>query len=211
MISWARLTANWPLKLTSLLLAVLLWLVAAFEQPSSRLVRVQLQIAPPAGRELLEAPAVAQALVVGSTRSLLQLDDRSLILEKAIPDTVTSGHATLTLAPADIVLPRDLTVDVRDIQPREIMVRLDSLYQRLVPVRAVLRGGEATAISLTPSEVSVSGPVSAVRRVTGISTVPFDLPVGDGGDVRVALDTAVGKGIRVTPVEVTVHLRGAGQ
>ena len=122
-----------------------------------------------------------------------------------------SGHATLTLAPADIVLPRDLTVDVRDIQPRAIMVRLDSLYQRLVPVRAVLRGGEATAISLTPSEVSVSGPVSAVRRVTGISTVPFDLPVGDGGDVRVALDTAVGKGIRVTPVEVTVHLRGAGQ
>lgn len=211
MISRARLTANWPLKLTSLLLAVLLWLVTAFEEPSSRLVRVELQIAPPAGRELLEAPAVVQALVVGSTRALLQLDDHTLILEKAIPDTVTAGHATLGLAPADIVVPRGLSVDIRDIQPREVTVRLDSLYQRLVPVRALPRGADSTAVSLSPSAVTISGPVSAVRRIAQISTVPFDLPPGDSADVRVALDTAVGRGVRVTPVEVTVHLRNAGR
>ncbi|MFI5234839.1 MAG: hypothetical protein ACHQXA_03940, partial [Gemmatimonadales bacterium] len=82
----ARLTANWPLKLTSLLLAVLLWFVAAFEEPSTRLVRVDLQIEPPAGRVVVQAPATAQALVVGPARELLKLGDGSLTLVKPVAD-----------------------------------------------------------------------------------------------------------------------------
>jgi hypothetical protein len=206
-LSWSRLTANWPLKLTSLLLAVLLWMVASFEEPSSRLVRVQLQLAVPAGRELLEAPAAAQALVVGSTRALLELDDHPLTLSKALPDSIVGGHAIVTLAPADIVLPRGVDVDVRDIQPREIVVALDSLDQRVVPIRAVPRGSAAALISLTPAEARISGPIGATRHIAFVRTVPFDLPPGDSADIRVALDTALGRAVRVTPAEVTVHLR----
>jgi hypothetical protein len=208
---WARLTANWPLKLTSLLLAILLWLVAAFEQPSTRLVRVQLQVEPPAGREVLEAPATAQALVVGPARELLKLSARALTLTKTIADTVTARDVTLGLAPADIVLPREVDAEIRDVQPREVTVELDSVFQRLVPVRALLRGGgdpvQAGEVSVTPSVVRVSGPVDAVRRIPAVSTVPFDLPAGTGvAELQVALDTSLGRGVHVAPTDVLVRL-----
>lgn len=208
MPAWSRLTANWPLKLTSLLLAVLLWMVASFEEPSSRLVRVRLQLAVPAGRELLEAPAAAQALVVGSTRSLLELEDRPLTLTKAVPDSAVGGHATIALAPADIRVPRGLDVEVRDVQPREVVVTLDSLDDRLVPVRVLLRDPDGRRVTVSPADVRIVGPVRSTRRVTSVVTVPFDLPPGDSADIQVALDTALGPAVRVLPAEVTVHIRG---
>lgn len=120
----ARLTANWPLKLTSLLLAVLLWFVAAFEEPSTRLVRVDLQIEPPAGRVVVQAPATAQALVVGPARELLKLGDGSLTLVKPVTDTATGRQITLALGPADVILPRGVKAEIRDVEPREILVAL---------------------------------------------------------------------------------------
>ncbi|HSC58505.1 MAG TPA: hypothetical protein VLC11_03015 [Gemmatimonadales bacterium] len=213
MAAWSRLTANWPLKLTSLLLALLLWSVAAFEEPSTRLIRIQLQIAPPEGRELLEAPASAQALVTGPARALLELSARPPVLTKAIPDTVTGRRVTIVLSPADVVLPLGVKAEVRDIQPGEVTVELDSLYQRLVPVRATLRArGDSAAfdgsVTITPGVVRISGPVAAVKRVDGVITVPFDLPAGgDPAGLTVALDTALLPGVRVTPTAVTIRVR----
>lgn len=135
MLFASRLTANWPLKLTSLLLALLLWFVAAFEEPSTRLVRVLLQVTPPEGREVIEAPATAQVLVSGSARELLELSARPPTLAKVIADTVTASQVTLSLSPADIVLPRGVTAEIRDIQPREVVIELDTLHERLVPMR----------------------------------------------------------------------------
>lgn len=213
MAPWSRLVANWPLKLTSLLLALLLWSVVAFEEPSTRLIRIQLQVTAPEGRELIEAPATAQALVTGPARELLELAARPPILARVIADTVTARRVTIALSPADVILPRGVTVDVRDVQPNEITVELDSLYQRLVPVRASLRVRADTAgidgtVTITPGLVRISGTVAAVRLVNAVNTVPFDLPrSADSTGLTVALDTTLARGVRVAPTTVTIRIR----
>lgn len=215
MAAWSRLAANWPLKLTSLLLALLLWAVVAFEEPSTRLIRIQLQVTAPVGRELIEAPATAQALVTGPARELLELAADPPILAHAIADTVTARHVIIPLSPADVVLPRGVTADVRDVQPNEITVELDSLYQRLVPVRASLRAHAGLAglngnVTITPGLVRISGAVAAVRLVDAVNTVPFDLPHdADSTGLTVALDTALARGVRVAPTAVVIRVRPA--
>ncbi|MGH7589862.1 MAG: hypothetical protein ACREL2_00370 [Gemmatimonadales bacterium] len=213
MAPWSRLTANWPLKLTSLLLAIALWSVAAFEEPSTRLIRIQLQVTPPEGRALIAPPASAQALVTGSARELLELTTHPPVLARAIADTVTARHVTLVLSPADVVLPRGIKADVRDVQPSEVTIELDSLYQRLVPVRASLLAHPDTAapdgiVTITPGLVRISGAVAAVRQVDAINTVPFDLPSrADTIGLTVPLDTAPVRGVRVAPTAVVIRVR----
>ncbi|MGB7212546.1 MAG: hypothetical protein WBC97_07955 [Gemmatimonadales bacterium] len=217
MALWSRLTANWPLKLTSLLLALALWSVASFEEPSTRLIRIQLQITPPEGRALVTPPATAQALVTGTAHELLELAARPPILARAIADSVTGRRVTLALSPADVVLPRGIKADVRDVQPSEVTVELDSLYQRLVPVRASLVANAATTtstgiVTITPGLVRISGTVAAVRQVDAVTTMPFDLPgVADSSGITVALDTATARGVHVAPTKVTVRVRPAAR
>lgn len=212
-MSWSRLAANWPLKLTSLLLAIALWSVAAFEEPSTRLIRIQLQVTPPEGRTVIAAPATAQALVTGSARELLELATRPPVLARAIPDSVAARRVTLVLSPADVVLPRGIKADVRDVQPSEITVELDSLYQRLVPVRASLLAHADPApvdgiVTITPGLVRISGAVAAVRQVDAVNTVPFTLPRrADSAGVTVALDTTLMRGVRVAPSAVIIRVR----
>ncbi|MGH7533113.1 MAG: hypothetical protein ACREL4_07470 [Gemmatimonadales bacterium] len=213
MALWSRLTANWPLKLTSLLLAIALWSVAAFEEPSTRLIRIQLQVTPPEGRALIAPPATAQALGTGSARELLELTTHPPVLARAIPDTVAARRVTLVLSPADVVLPRGIKADVRDVQPSEVTVELDSLYRRLVPVRASIVAHADTApfdgiVTITPGLVRISGTVAAVRQVDAINTVPFDLPGrADTTGLTVALDTTSVHGVRVTPKAVVIRVR----
>ncbi|HET7025804.1 MAG TPA: hypothetical protein VFI39_11430 [Gemmatimonadales bacterium] len=217
MALWTGLTANWPLKLTSLLLALALWSVASFEEPSTRLIRIQLQVTPPEGRALVAPPATAQALVTGTERELLELGARPPILARAIADSVTARHVTLVLSPADVVLPRGIKADVRDVQPNEVTVELDSLYQRLVPVRASLLAHADSApltgiVTITPGLVRISGTVAAVRQVEAVTTVPFDLPgIADTNGLTVALDTTLARGVRVAPTVVTIRVRPAAR
>jgi len=49
-VKLGTLARNWPLKITSLLLAVMLWVVATAEQPASRVLPVTLVPQGPAGR-----------------------------------------------------------------------------------------------------------------------------------------------------------------
>ena len=217
MALWSRLTANWPLKLTSLLLALALWSVASFEEPSTRLIRIQLQVTPPEGRALVAPPATAQALVTGTERELLELGARPPILARAIADSVTARRVTLVLSPADVVLPRGIKADVRDVQPNEVTIELDSLYQRLVPVRASLLAHTDPApltgiVTITPGLVRISGTVAAVRQVEAVTTVPFDLPgIADTNGLTVALDTTLARGVRVAPTVVTIRVRPAAR
>ena len=54
-------------------------------------------------------------------------------LSPEIPDEVR-----VDLGPGDLELPRGVDVHVQDVQPRSVAVQLDSTFQRVVPVRAVV-------------------------------------------------------------------------
>jgi len=121
----AALIRNWPLKLTSLALAVVLWVVATAEEPIRRILPVELLVEPPAGRMLAGPPPIVRATVITSARGLLQMGGARPRARVSIPDTVTGSTATVELHPADVELPRGIDARVIDVQPQRVAVQLD--------------------------------------------------------------------------------------
>jgi len=128
------LTADLPLKLTSLVLSVFLWFLAAGEEPASALVPVDVTVRPPAGRTVLREAGPVLAIVTGPRRELLKLSTAPMRLTRVLPDTTAGDEVQLEVGPGDLELPRGVDIHVQDVRPRVMAVELDSTFQRVVPV-----------------------------------------------------------------------------
>ncbi|HEU4589253.1 MAG TPA: hypothetical protein VFS11_11415 [Gemmatimonadales bacterium] len=209
----AALLDDWPLKLTSLALSVLLWLVASAEESASGLLKVAVQVQPPGGRVIVRAPDQLRATIVGPRRDLLKLAAERLILTRLLPDTLTADSVQLDFAPADLVLPHGINARVQDIEPRRVTVELNPVIQRLVPVRPVVvvapdSGFELVGgVGVAPAQVRVAGPREAVDGVDSVATLPLSVHRADGpSQERIAIDTAALGPVRVLPTRVTVSI-----
>ena len=177
----ALLVTNWPITLTSLALAAVLWAAVAAEEPTTQLVPVDLMVQPPEGRALTRPLPTVKALYAGSARELIKLYASPPVITAIIPDTVTGSTYTLDLAPADLKLAEDAAVKPQDVQPRSIEVTLDALSRRLVPVvpRVTIRPDTGFAIvggiALSPSSVLVRGPEAVLTHIDSVRTVPLEI------------------------------------
>lgn len=205
------LARNWPLKITSLLLAVLLWVVATAEQPASTVLPVTLVPQGPAGRSFTGDPPAITALVVGPRRELLKLTGAHLTLSRILPDTITGRAVTLDLLPSDVEVPRGGEVKVQDIQPRQVTLQLDPVVFRSVPVHPDLRleldSGTRLmrAVQVFPGVVRLTGPADLVARMDSVKTLPLRVEKVEGVFERsVAVDTEGFGTVRVFPAEVMI-------
>jgi hypothetical protein len=204
---------NWPVKVTALVLSGVLWAAVAAEEPTTQLIPVHLVVEPPAGRALRGSVPGVQAVYVGSTRELIKLYSSPPTIRKLIPDTLTGNRFELELSPQDLVTGKQINVRAEDIQPRSLLIQLDEVARRTVPVQprvtVVPDSGYAVLDGLTvaPSSVVVIGPDTTLRRIHEVPTVPVALS-GMTAPVRrtVRLDTAGLGPIRVTPEEVDVSV-----
>lgn len=208
----SALTANLPVKATSVFLSVFLWLLAAGEEPATTLLPVDVTVRAPAGRNLLRAPGPLKALVVGPRRELLKLSATPLRLNRILPDTTISDEVRLDVGPGDLEIPQGIGVHVQDIEPRTLIVVLDSTFQREVPVHAVVRlrrenGYAVGAISVVPGTVRLLGSRSQLQAIDSARTEPLEIARADGPveDV-VRLDTSGFGTVRAMPSEVSVRV-----
>ncbi|HET7041314.1 MAG TPA: hypothetical protein VFI13_04830 [Gemmatimonadales bacterium] len=142
-----RLLANWPLKLTSVLLAILLWVVASLEEPVGRRVAARVNLTPPVDRVLMGVPALAEVQLVAPAREFLKLGARPVLLAKNVTDSA-EGEASIAFTPADVILPRGITARVVDVAPEKVEFRI------------VPRGGAQMVTRTWPAiPVAVPGPV----------------------------------------------------
>ena len=212
MILRGALTADLPLKLTSIGLSVFLWFLAAGEEPASALLPVDLTVRPPAGRTVVRTSGPVRALVTGPRRELLRLSASPMRLTRVLADTTAADQVELEVGPGDLELPRGADVHVQDVQPRAIAVDLDSTFQRLVPVRALVRlapgsGRAMSAIAVVPGTVRLLGPRDAIQRIDSAQTEPLELARADGPvEETLALDTSGFGRVRVLPAAVTVRV-----
>lgn len=209
----AALTADWPLKLTSLALSVLLWLVASSEEPASGLLRVELKVQPPPGRTVVRDPGQLRATVVGPRGDLIRLSRDNLVLTRILPDSVSADSVSLTIDPGDLVFPGNTTVRVQDVEPRQVAVELNPVAQRTVPVHPVLRiqpqsGFEVVGgVAVMPGEVRIAGPSDRVAAIDSALTVPLELSHANGPtEERLVVDTTGFGPVRAFPSRVTVSL-----
>ena len=211
----AALLTNWPIKLTSLALAAVLWAAVAAEEPTTQLVPVTLIVEPPEGRALTRPLPPVKALYAGSSRELIKLFSTPPVITAVIPDTLAGSSYVLELFPSDLTLAQDANVQPQDVQPRRIDVTLDAVSRRLVPVvsRVTIKPDTGFAVvggvAFSPSSLEVRGPGAVVSRVDAATTVPLEITAVRGPvRRRVPIDTG-GLGVAQVSqreVEVTAEI-----
>jgi len=205
------LLTNWPIKLTALVLAIVLWAVIAAQEATTRWFTVTLDVQPPTGRVLTSELPQVQARYTGTLGELFRLTETPPRIHKVMPDTLTGSTYTITLSTTDLVTTEGIGVVAQDVTPDTITLLLDDVMERRVPV--VSRVGIVPAdgfglddLRISPESVTVRGPEALLGELRSIGTVRMDTTrVREPFTLTIPVDTAgVGIGVRVEPPEVQV-------
>jgi hypothetical protein len=197
-------TERLAIKASAVLLALVLWFVVAAREPTEEVVGVRFAPQLDSGLVLRDPAPAIRALVIGRPSEILKLSTTPLAISRALssdaPDTLV-----LTLRTSDVQVPEGIEVIVRDVQPRSVMLRFESVVSREVPVRSRVVAHAAGTIMtlpvrLDPESVTVSGPRRDVVRLRFIVTLADTVGV-DSVPHLVDLDT-VGLGVSVKPPQV---------
>ncbi len=167
------------LKLLSIAVAVLLWLVVAGDPIGERALRVALELTrTPDGLELVGPVADTVAVRFrgqASRLSGLGPGDVSVVVDL---EGVRPGRRLFALTPTHVTAPYGL--DVIQITPATLTLSFESRASRLLPVRPQIEGTpvaghSVTNVSVTPSQVQIEGPESAVADLTSVATEPVSV------------------------------------
>jgi YbbR domain-containing protein len=171
----------WPfqhfgLKILSLGLAIMLWVVIAGEETVERGLRVPLEFQQfPAGLELqTEAPSLVDVRVRGASGTLSRMGPGDIV---AVLDlrSARPGQRLYQLTPEQVRVP--FGVQVVQVTPPTVALVFEQSASKLVPVTPAIEGNPAPGFvigkpSTQPATVEVIGPQSAVERVTEALTEP---------------------------------------
>ena len=204
------------LKLLSLALAALIWLLVSGEQIVERALRIPLEFTNlPAQLELIgEPPTVVDVRVRGSSGALSRVATGELV---AVVDlrTARSGQRLFHLTAVDVRAP--FGVEVVQISPSNVSMAFEPSATKVVPVVPGLEGEPADGyvagtVKSDPATVQVVGPRGAVARLTAAITEPVSItgatgPVTDMVNVGL-VDPSV-RLVKPGSAQITVNIVGA--
>lgn len=204
---------HFGLKVLSLCLGVLLWMVVSGEETVERGFRAPLELQQfPPGLELQgEAPSTVDVRVRGTSSALSRVSAGDIV---AVLDLrgARLGQRLFHLTPDQVRTP--FGVEVVQVTPAAIAMMFEKSASRQVPIAPAVEGRPAPGyivgkVSVQPSRVEVVGPESAVARVVEAITEPV---LVSGARDRVEESVSVGfldpvlrvKGSRAATVTVQV-------
>jgi YbbR domain-containing protein len=204
------------LKVLSVALAALIWLLVSGEQIVERALRIPLEFTNlPAQLELVgEPPTVVDVRVRGSSGALSRVATGELV---AVLDlrTARAGQRLFHLTGADVRAP--FGIEVVQISPSNVSIAFEPSARKVLPVRPGIEGEPADGyitgtVKSDPATVEVIGPTSAVARLTAALTEPVSIagatgPVTDMVNIGLA-DPSV-RLVEPGSAEVTVNIVGA--
>ena len=174
----------WPfrhfgIKVLSVALAVLLWMVISGEETVERGLRIPLELQQfPAELELeTEAPSLVDVRVRGASGTLSRVAPGDIV---AVLDlhTARTGRRLYQLTPEQVRVP--FGVQVVQITPPSVALMFEPSASKTVQVTPSLEGTPAPGFvvgqpSVDPVTVEVVGPASAVQRVMEALTEPVSV------------------------------------
>ena len=214
---------NLGLKVLSIAIAGLLWLVIAGERVVERALRIPIEFQNiPSGVEIVgDAPEAVTVRVRGSSGALGRLasGDVSTVLDLR---SARPGLRMFPLSAAQVATPYG--VDVLQVSPSTITLTFETSGIRVLPVRAEVDGTPARGyrlgeISVEPATVEVIGPESALRRLRQAVTEPVDVTGAMGSRreavtvgladpaVRLRVPLVAQVDVRITPEPVERRLQ----
>jgi len=206
------LLRNWGIKLTSVLLAFLLWIAVRGEPPAERVITVPLEIILPADMQITsERPGTVEVTLRGAASSMW--------FGQPFPSCrvdlgeVGEGERDVLLKPSDIRMPRATALEVVSIRPARVKLTLEKTISREVPVR-VIRGDppldlEVYAVTVEPSKITITGPRSRIQAIRDIPTENISLS-GQRESVRtysrLDIPDSIVRASPPGPVQVSIQL-----
>lgn len=174
----------WPfrhfaLKVWSLALAVMLWVIVAGEETVERGLRVPLELQQfPAGLELqTDAPSLVDVRVRGASGELSRLGPGDIV---AVLDLrgARAGRRLYQVTPEQVRVP--FGVQVTQVTPPGIALVFEPSTAKQVPVAPTVEGNAAPGfvvgkITVDPKTVEAIGPASAVQRVAEALTESIEI------------------------------------
>jgi YbbR domain-containing protein len=181
------------LKVVSLGLAVVLWLIVAGDQTVERGLRVPLELQQfPDGLELQEEPpALVDVRVRGSSDSLSRMGAGDIV---AVLDlrAARPGRRLFQLTPEQVRTP--FGVEAVQVSPASVSMVFEKAATRRLPVVPAVEGEPAPGyvvgkVISDPGTVEVVGPESAIKEATEAVTEPVSIA---GATAEVVEDVMVG-------------------
>jgi YbbR domain-containing protein len=183
-MTFSNRLVTWPfrhfwLKVLSVLVAVLLWMVVSGEEIVERGLRVPLELQQvSANIELLgDVPTTVDVRVRGASGTLSRVGTGDVV---AVLDlrTARTGRRLFPLGPDQVRVP--FGVEVVQVTPSAVAMVFELSATRQVPVVAAVDGRPAPGfvvgpLAADPQSVEVIGPESAVKRVTEVLTEPVSV------------------------------------
>jgi YbbR domain-containing protein len=173
------LAHNWSLKLISVALAVMLWMLVVKETSSEIGMEVPLEFRNiPAQLEITgDTTNMVQVRLRGSSNVIRQISARdvstTIDLSKMRP-----GNKIVPLSPQNVQAP--FGAEVTRVNPSSVRFNLERTMTKAVPVVPTIAGQpsdgfEAGKVVVDPGRVEVEGPESRVNSLESIATVPIRL------------------------------------
>lgn len=202
---------NWPLKLAALFLSLILYVAVAAQRQVTQEMVMRLEVRVPPGRMLLSAPASDTVVLRGKIAELLRLRSINRVILLPVPDTLSTATWTTTVPPASVKIPEGSNVEVADFRPRDVVIQLDSVGTKEVPIVARVTvtpdSGQALdgGLQITPNVARLVGPDRLLAAIEMVATEPTALNAVSGSFTRmVPLDTTPLGVLRLTPKAVRV-------
>jgi len=178
---------DWLTKLLALGITVALWVgVTGLSEVGSDRYKVPLVLRLADNAQSTNEPIdQVEIRITGDKRRLEQIRESDLRVFVDLTQEPVGNH-TVTLAPDTVTLP-DLPNGVRleDITPKRIVVRLEAIEERDVPVRVetqgdVKNGMEVYSEVAQPATVRIRGPLTFIRGLSSIPTEKIDIAGREG-------------------------------
>lgn len=171
------------MKLVALVITLALWLGVSGlrETTTTRLqnpIRLNLQY--PDNVEITNDPIQEVSIVVsGDKRKIEDLKQSDLTVSLDLTD-VPTGEEVVQLTPNDVNIGLPTGIKLTEIQPSKIVVKLEAVDERDVPVKAETVGSpaenyEVYSQTVVPAKIRVRGPASYTKSLEFISTDKIDL------------------------------------
>jgi hypothetical protein len=175
-----RFRRNLGLRAIAIVLAVGLWFfVNAGQRGALASISVPISYrAVPAGLVIVNQHPDYVHLEVRGPRTLLSLLDPDRLVLRLDLSNVTPGQAVIKVGPEMFNVPRQ--TDVTRISPSQIVLDIDRLTDRQVPIHVEISGQPApgyriASVKATPSSTTVRGPTHLLANLDNVQTQPVDV------------------------------------
>jgi len=203
---------DWVMKLVALVITLALWVgVTGLSTPTTtRMSGVPLTLRFSNNTEVTNSPVQEVDIVIsGDKRKIDQINKNDLIVSLDLTD-VSTGERVIQLTPENVTVPLPTGVKLDEIQPNKIAVRLETVEEKEIPVKAEIEGDvpegfEIYSETVSPPKVLVRGPAGFIRSLMSVSTESIDLS-GRSEDFSVKQVPINVSNPKATPLETVVDI-----